>query len=460
MNNIIVVGGGAGGLMAAIAAAREGASVTIFEKNEKLGKKIYITGKGRCNITNDCDPDDFFAHVIRNPKFMYSSYYGFMAQSMMDLLKGAGLAIKTERGNRVFPVSDHASDVTKTLEKLARAHGVKIELNTPVVSLLIENPPHPEDGFYWEENASGETKVTGVRVLRGGRREDIKADSVILATGGLSYPTTGSSGDGYKWAQDAGHKIMPLSPSLVPMLADHSQRLMLADMAGLSLKNVRATLYDGTKKIASEFGEMLYTHTGVSGPIIISMSAALSGKYFAKAQAQEAAPKTQTAKKQVDKALSQPAALTLEIDYKPALSESELDARLVREFDAAKNKSLKNVMHTLLPESAILPLLNQVEISPDSQIHDITKTQRTAIIKALKGFKLTITGLGGFDEAIITRGGICVKEIDPSTMHSKLAKNLYFAGEIIDIDAYTGGFNLQLAWSTGYAAGVSAAQRD
>lgn len=446
---IVVVGGGAAGLMAAIAASESGADVTLVEKNEKLGKKIYITGKGRCNVTNDCDPEDFFANTNRNSKFMFSSYYGFTAQAMMELLEGGGLKLKTERGNRVFPESDHASDVTKTLEKIARSHGVNIELNTTVKEILTQNENPAEGEPLKEEKPTTEEKtpaeesrspssVIGVRCTKAGKRVDFLADKVIVATGGITYPSTGSTGDGYRFATETGHKVTKTMPSLVALNAHlpKEEFVRISDMSGLSLKNVSARILCNKKVIFEKFGEMLFTHTGVSGPIMITASSVIANLGERAFEGE----------------------LTALIDLKPALTPEELDARLVREFDAAKNKNIKNVMRTLLPESLINAVLAQAQLDPEKKIHDITKEERKAILESLKSFEICIDGLRGYEEAIITKGGVSVKDINPSTMESKFVKGLYFAGEVLDVDAFTGGFNLQIAWSTGYAAGKSAAE--
>lgn len=429
---IVVIGGGAAGLMAAISAAKEGSDVTILEKNEKLGKKIYITGKGRCNITNACDSEDFFKSVARNSKFMFSSFRLWSNEDMISFLEENGLSLKEERGKRIFPKSDKASDVTRTLENIARRLDVNIKLNTEVKEILFE-----------EAEGEGTTKkCIGVRAREFGSRIDYLADAVIIATGGVSYPTTGSTGDGYEFAKSAGHEVTDRSPSLVGFNASLVKKcgenettipseISISELAGLSLKNVRASLYDGTKQIASEFGEMLFTHTGVSGPIIITLSSIISGKF------------------EIEK-------LKLFIDLKPALTVEELDARLLREFDEAKNKRIRNVMRKLLPESLIDAVLAYAEIDRSVPIHEITRENRRSIIDALKKFEIKPSSLGGFNEAIITRGGVSVKEINPATMESKKVNGLFFAGEVIDIDAFTGGFNLQLAWSTGYAAGKGA----
>ncbi|MBQ7247101.1 MAG: NAD(P)/FAD-dependent oxidoreductase [Lachnospiraceae bacterium] len=406
---VIVVGGGAAGLAAAISAAGEGAQVLLLEKNEKLGRKIYITGKGRCNLTNACDDDEFFRHIMRNPRFMYSSYRSFSCRDMMELLESAGLRLKVERGSRVFPASDHASDVTRTLGRIAAGRGVGIRLNTAVRNLIIE------DGI-----------CRGVKTAEG----DMSADRVIVATGGLSYPSTGSTGDGYKWARAAGHDVRELFPSLVPLAAAVDGGWDIASMAGLSPRNVTLTLIRGKKRTRSEIGEMLFTHEGISGPLVLTLSSMISGEDLS--------------------------GMRLELDWKPALSEDELDARLLREFDAAPKKSLKNVMRSLLPESAVMPVLSQSETDPDAPAAEVTKAARLSLLHALKSFRLKIKGLGPMEGAVITRGGIDTRQIDPATMESKLIKGLFFAGEVLDVDATTGGFNLQIAWTTGWAAGAAA----
>ena len=400
---VIVIGAGASGLLAAISAAQEGHDVTVFEKNEKAGKKIYITGKGRCNVTNACDRDEFFEHILRNPRFVYSMFSSFGNDAMMKLLEDAGLLLKIERGQRVFPQSDKASDVTKTLVSLAESLGAKFTYNAEVSNLICD------------ESACHGVIVNG---------QKISADAVIVATGGLSYPATGSTGDGYKFADEAGLEVTETSPSLVPFTAT-IDGYDISELAGLSLKNVKAGLYKNDTCLESEFGEMLFTHTGVSGPIILTLSARC-----------EDVKDTQ-----------------LRIDLKPALTDEQLDDRLLREFDAAQNKAISNVMRTLLPASLITPVLIQSGIKPQEPIHEITKAERIALVKTLKTFTISICDRRGFDEAVITRGGVKVSELNPKTMQAKKVKGLSFAGEVIDIDATTGGFNLQLAFSSGYAAG-------
>lgn len=404
MERMIVIGGGAAGMLAAIIAARNGKQVTLLEKNEKLGKKLFITGKGRCNLTNACDMEDLFRNIVTNHKFLYSSLYGFDNQTTMDFFEGLGLHLKTERGNRVFPESDHSSDVLRVLEQELRKQKVQVKLRTEV-----------------KEISACDSVIQGV-VLSDGSK--LKADQVIVATGGLSYPSTGSTGDGYRFAKTAGHTIQPCSPSLVPM---ETEETWCKDIMGLTLKNVSITLNCGKKKIYEGFGEMLFTHFGVSGPLILSASA-YTGKYLNES-------------------------LELKIDLKPALSKSQLDERLQRDFFRYQNRQLQNAMDDLLPKKLIPIVIACSQISPDKKVNIITREERLQLVQTLKGLPLHISGFRDYKEAIITRGGVNVKEINPQTMESKLVKGLYFAGEVLDVDALTGGFNLQIAWSTGYAAG-------
>lgn len=410
MSKVVVIGAGAAGMIAAYAAAMCGHQVLILEKNEKPGKKLFITGKGRCNITNASDPDGMFASFIRNKKFMYSSFYTFDNQAVMDFFETNGLPIKVERGNRVFPVSDHSSDVIKVLQKVLREYGVRVQYLTTVTDLLIENGV-----------------VQGVKAIENKKAKTYEADSVICTCGGCSYPVTGSNGDGYKLAKQAGHAIIELKPSLVPLV---TKEPYIKELQGLSLKNVTASLYAGNKKIFEEFGEMLFTHFGVSGPLMLSASS-VANDYFGKGE------------------------LKLFIDFKPALSKEQLDLRLQRDFADNINKAFKNAIAGLLPSKLIPIVIDLSGIEEERKVHSITKEERMALVDLLKGFPCTVTGLRGFEEAIITRGGVSVKEINPSTMESKLVKNLYFAGEVLDVDALTGGYNLQIAWSTGYLAGIS-----
>ena len=407
-------------MAATLAAARAGCKVRLYEKNEKLGKKLFITGKGRCNITNACPVEELFDGIVTNSRFLYSSFYGFTNRDMMDLLEEGGLRLKVERGNRVFPQSDKSSDVIKTLERLLRQAGVKICLDSRVKELWIE------DGRCRGavvERAAGE-KAPAERVL---------ADGVIVATGGLSYPSTGSTGDGYAWARQAGHKVTDLSPALVPFAVEEIEDARA--LQGLSLKNVEASVHMGKKLLYREQGEMLFTHFGVSGPLILSASS------FA----------AKTVKK---------CPLALVIDLKPALRTEQLDARIVRDFSEAANKQFKNALDKLYPAKLIPVIIRRSGIDPEKRVNAITREERQALVQVTKGFSFTLTALRGFNEAIITQGGISVKEIDPSTMESKKIPGLYFAGEVLDLDAVTGGYNLQIAWSTGWAAGRGAGEGD
>lgn len=407
MSTTAVIGGGAAGMMAALAAAESGHEVRLFEKNEKLGKKLFITGKGRCNVTNSCGMEELLEAVVTNSKFLYSSFYGFTNQDVMELLERAGCPLKTERGGRVFPVSDKSSDVIRALSERLKHLGVQVYLNAPVERLLLE------DG-----------RAAGLCLKRTG--ETVRADRVIVATGGLSYPSTGSTGDGYEWARQTGHRITDLSPALVPFTVQEAGEAK--ELQGLALKNVEAAVCQGKRELYREFGEMLFTHFGVSGPILLSASS------FA-AKALKKGP------------------LTLKIDLKPALSREQLDERILRDFAGAKNKQFKNALNQLFPAKLIPVMVRRSGISPEKQVNEVTKAERERLVEAVKDFRMTLTGLRDYKEAIITQGGISVKDINPSTMESKKVKGLYFAGEVLDLDAVTGGFNLQIAWSTGWAAG-------
>jgi len=407
MSKVLVIGGGAAGMLAAIAAARNSHQVVLLEKNEKLGKKIFITGKGRCNVTNACEIEDLFKNVIRNQKFMYSSFYNFDNQALMELLENAGCNLKIERGNRVFPVSDHSSDITKAFQEEMKKNGVEVHLNTTVNELIID-----------------QDKVVGV-IISGGKK--IYADSIVVATGGLSYPTTGATGDGYKFAKTCGHKVEDTFPSLVPLEIKED---WCSSLQGLSLKNVTATLTMNGKEIYDEMGEMLFTHYGVSGPLILSASS-----YY-----------TDKDKKNL---------FQIVIDLKPALSEEQLDKRILRDFEENNNKQFKNAITALFPSKLIPVMITLSGIHPDKKVNEISKEDRKAFVYLIKHLAMTITGSRDYNEAIITKGGISTREINPSTMESKKIKNLYFAGEVLDVDALTGGFNLQIAFSTGYMAGIS-----
>lgn len=408
MSNVIVIGGGAAGLMAGYAAGICGHQVTILEKNEKLGKKIYITGKGRCNFTNACDTEDFFKNVVSNPKFLYSALYTFSPDSMIGFVESQGIPTKVERGNRAFPESDHASDITKALEKAIKEYGVNVRLRTEVKDILIED-----------------NKVIGVKLSDG---SIINCDNVILCTGGLSYQTTGSTGDGLKWARKIGLKVTGCRPALVPLNCKESY---IPEMQGLALKNVNLTIKDGKKKLYDSFGEMLFTHFGVSGPLVLSASSIIG------------------------KRLQETGELQALVDLKPALSVDELSNRVLRDFNDNMNKHLSSVLRGLLPSSMVPVFIELMDFDDSRQINSITKEERANLIALLKAFPFTITGLREYKEAIITQGGISVKEVDPSTMKCKNIEGLSFAGEVLDLDAFTGGFNLQIAWSTGYLAGLS-----
>ena len=404
MSKVIIIGGGAAGMFAAVHASDKGHEVHLFEKNEKLGKKLYVTGKGRCNITNACDVEELFQAVIGNPKFLYSSFYTYTNQNVIDFFENEGLATKIERGNRVFPVSDHSSDVIRTLSEAMRKRGVQVHLNQKVEKVL------QKDGTF-----------DGI-VLEDGKT--VKGDSCIIATGGLSYPSTGSTGDGYRWAEALGHKVTEQSPGLVPLETKES---WVKALQGLSLRNVNVTVLDGRKKYYEEFGELLFTHFGVSGPTVISASS-IVGQILKKKE------------------------LTLTIDLKPALSEEQLDKRLLRDFEEQKNKQFKNALGGLFPSKLIPVMVELSGILPEKQVNAVSKEERHSLVRLIKNFAMTLTGIRGYNEAIITRGGVSVREIDPGTMESKKVKNLYFAGEVLDLDAVTGGYNLQIAWSTGYMA--------
>lgn len=410
MSHVIVVGGGAAGMFAAIAAAKNGHQVTLYEKNDKLGKKIFITGKGRCNITNAADMEELFDAVVTNSKFLYSSFYGYTNQNVIDFFEDAGVPVKIERGNRVFPTSDHSSDVIRALEREMKKAGVKVCLNTEVKSVEAEN------GKFNRVVLKDTTTRT--------------ADACIVATGGLSYRSTGSTGDGFRFAESVGHKVTQCFPSLVPM---ETKEPWICELQGLSLRNVEAKILDGKKELYKDFGEMLFTHFGVSGPLIISASSYVGKKFMDKK--------------------GQKKELTLEIDLKPALTEEQLDQRVLRDFEENHNRQFKNAITKLFPTKLIPVMLELGGIDPEKKVNSIEKEERKQFVHLMKHFRMTLTGLRDYPEAIITKGGVNVKEIDPGTMESKLVKGLYFAGEVLDLDALTGGFNLQIAWSTGYAAG-------
>ena len=409
---VIAIGGGAAGMMAAIFAARNGHQVRLLEKNEKLGKKLYITGKGRCNITNASDMDNLFANVISNRKFLYSAFYGFDNMQTIQFFEELGCKTKIERGERVFPVSDKSSDVINALHRELQRLKVDISFNTEVTKIV------EKDG-----------KAVGVIIA--GKKEMLPADAVIVATGGMSYPSTGSTGDGYRFAKELGHKVTKLYQSLVPFQIEEEY---VRELQGLSLKNVSLKVYAGKKKVYDDFGEMLFTHFGISGPLVLSASSFL----------------TSFVDREEIKAY---------IDLKPALSEEQLDDRILRDFSEMKNKQFKNGLDKLLPKKMIPVIVELSGINPEKPINSITKEERLGVVRLLKNMELHVERMRGYNEAIITKGGVSVKEINPSTMESTLVEGLYFIGEVLDLDALTGGYNLQIAWSTAYLAGTEVKEK-
>ena len=407
---VLVIGGGASGMMAALTAAEAGAAVMLLEKNDRLGKKMLITGKGRCNVTTNKDITEIINSFVHNGKFLYTALNSFSNQQVQQFFEASGVPLKVERGERVFPVSDQAKDIVNALRRKLQKAGVDLWLNAPVKELLLENG-----------------QAVGA-LLPNGRK--LMADAVIIATGGASYLGTGSTGDGYHFARKAGHTIVPLRPSLIPLECKES---WIKELQGLSLKNVTFTIetLEG-KKLAQEFGELLFTHFGVSGPIVLSAS------YRA-----------------VDYWQKQKQPLVASIDFKPALSREKLDARLLREIEEQKKKQLKNSLHTLLPSKLVPVFIARCGIFPEKAMHQITREERQRMVELLKDFRFTLTGARPLEEAIVTAGGVNVKEVSPKTMESKLVKRLYFTGEVLDIDGMTGGFNLQAAFSTGYLAGIA-----
>lgn len=402
---MLIIGGGAAGMMAGITAARQGMEVHIYEKNEKPGKKLFITGKGRCNITNGGDMEALFASVTCNRKFLYSAFYSFTNEQTVEFFEGLGVRTKMERGGRVFPASDHSSDVIRAMTRELENLGVQLHLHSEVKHIQ-----------------TGEGSFKSI-VLSDGR--EVTADACIVATGGLSYPSTGSTGDGYRFAGEVGHQVTKLYPSLVPMVVKES---FPGELQGLSLRNVSIRILDQKKKLWEEFGELLFTHYGVSGPLIISASSVI-GRILCEKQ------------------------LTLSIDLKPALSPEQLDCRVRRDFEENKNRQFKNALDKLFPAKLRPVIIKLCGISPDKKVNEISREERLGFAALVKDFRMTLTGLRDYNEAIITKGGVEVKQIDPKTMESKLVKGLYFAGEVLDLDALTGGFNLQIAWSTAYLAG-------
>lgn len=412
MSKIIIIGGGASGMMAAIFSAMNGLETHVYEQNEKLGKKLYITGKGRCNFTNACDMDTLYASVMTNAKFLYSSLNGYNNYDVIDFFEGLGVKTKIERGNRVFPQSDHSSDITIALERKMKELGVKIHLRRKVTKLLIED-----------------SVIKGI-ILE--KQETITGDKVIVATGGLSYPSTGATGDGYRFAKSVNHNLSDCRPSLVPMevAEDYTN-----DLQGLSLKNVLLSIFNDGKKCFEAFGEMMFTHFGITGPLVLTASATIGDLLSDKK-------------------------LKAAIDLKPALSMEQLDDRILREIEAGKNKQFKNTISGLLPSTLQKVVLNKGIINPEKKANEITREERYNFVEYLKNFPLTITKLRGYNEAVITKGGVSVNEINPKTMESKIVKGLYFIGEVLDVDALTGGFNLQIAWSSAVAAAMGAGVAD
>jgi len=406
MAKVIIIGGGAAGMIAAYSAALTSKQVILLEKNEKLGKKIFITGKGRCNLTNASDMNTVMENVVSNKRFLFSAFKNFTNKDIMNLVENNGTKLKIERGNRVFPVSDHSSDIIRSLENAIRDLHVDIRLNTKVDELIIEND-----------------RCIGVVI----GKNKIMADAVIVATGGMSYQATGSDGDGYRFAKEAGLSVSKLYPSLVPFNIEGER---IKALQGLSLKNIHAYIYNDKKLLYDEFGEMLFTHFGVSGPVIISASAIIGNKNIK--------------------------GYRLSIDLKPALDEEKLDERILRDFAEQKNKQLKNSLNKLFPAKLIDEVIYQSKVDPEKKVNLLTKEERHSLVHATKNLEYIISSTRGFNEAIITKGGVEVSQINPKTMESKKIKGLFFAGEVLDLDAFTGGYNLQIAWSTGYVAGEGA----
>ncbi len=441
--DIVVIGGGAAGMMAAVAAAgaessaASGNQVFLIEKNEKLGKKLFITGKGRCNVTNACEVEDFFQNVMEHAKFLYSAVYGFDNRAVMDFFENAGCPLKVERGQRVFPKSDHSSDIIRALERELGRLGVHVLLNTEVRRLRTIPV---ENGAEAGSSKGGKKKLTcraGISAIelydrRTRRKSEMNADRLIVATGGCSYVLTGSTGDGYRFAAECGHSIIPTMPALVPFAVKED---WCHALQGLSLKNVQVSVELDGRQIYNDFGEMLFTHYGVSGPLILSASS----HYV----------------HQPGRAGNGTARLL--IDLKPALTQEQLDKRILREFDENKNKQFKNVINSLFPAKLVPVMPVLAKIDAGKRVNEITREERERFVRTIKCMELTITGVRDYDEAVITKGGVATSEVSSSTMESRLVRGLYFAGEVLDLDALTGGFNLQIAWSTGYLAGISAA---
>jgi len=414
MSRLVVIGGGPAGMMAAGTAAAQGVSVTLLEKNEKLGKKLYITGKGRCNLTNNTDIPGLMSHIVTNPRFLHSAFYTMDTAALMDFFESRCVPLKTERGGRVFPISDKSGDINDALKAYLRITGVQVELNCAVKNIT-----------YAYDNPSADSPTYTIQTIHSA----IQADAVIIATGGLSYPSTGSTGDGYTWAKSLGHAIIPTHPSLVPIQAPES---WLADLAGLSLKNVRCTASISNVAVYEEIGEMLFTPTGITGPLVLKASAFLAGKW------------------------GQTPVIT--IDLKPGLTPEQLDARILRDFTTNQNKDFANALDGLLPQRLIETIIQLSNIPPNKKVHTITRAERQNLVQILKNLTIHPTGNAGYKEAVVTKGGVSTREVNPSTLMSKHLPGLFFAGEVLDVDALTGGYNMQIAFSTGYLAGLSAAE--
>ncbi|MEI3163453.1 MAG: NAD(P)/FAD-dependent oxidoreductase [Lachnospirales bacterium] len=406
MKKVIVIGGGPAGMMAAGQAALRGNTVTLIEKMNRVGRKLYITGKGRCNVTNASAPEGLIANTPGNPYFLYSAFYTFTSDSTMEFFEQQGVPVKVERGNRVFPKSEKSNDIVRAMENFVKKSGGKIMYETEVSDIIIEN-----------------NCVKGVKLKNG---TILDCDSIVIATGGLSYPMTGSTGDGYKFAKKVGHTVTKCYPSLVPLKASEK---WISDLMGLSLKNISIKVTIDNKEVYSDFGEMMFTHFGVTGPVILSASRYINDRLDEKP--------------------------VIHIDLKPALSAKELDNRLLKDFHKYVNKDFKNALDDLLPQKLIPVIIKLSAIDENKKVNSITKEERTRLLELIKNLTINITDTNGYNEAVVTRGGISVDEIDPSTMESKIVSGLYFAGEVIDVDSFTGGFNLQIAFSTGYLAGTN-----
>lgn len=424
MSRVIVAGGGAAGMIAAYAAAECGHRVVLLEQNEKLGKKLFITGKGRCNVTNACEREKLFENIVSNPKFLFSAFSAFDNTQMMELLREAGCPLKVERGERVFPVSDHSSDIIAALTRLLNRQGVEVRLHAKVKEILVDRRTKNDAEAEKKGMSDGRALVRGVRLADG---QCLEAEAVVLATGGLSYPSTGATGDGYRMAERLGHSIKACMPALTPMEIEES---WCASLQGLSLKNVALSMYCGSKQIWNGFGEMLFTHFGISGPLVLSASS-----FYGKCRDKHN--------------------ITAVVDLKPALSIEQLDRRILRDFEENRNKQFKNVIGSLYPSRLVPVMILLSGIDGEKKIHEVTRQERSRLAEVTKNLTMRVTGLRDFAEAIITQGGVRVKEVNPSTMESKIVQGLYPVGELLDLDAVTGGFNLQIAWSTGYLAGRS-----